>query len=149
MVSCNLRETPTPPRRILDETQSSTIARSKEASLSTRLCELMNRPAASSRAHVVVERRPGDVPVLPWTKSHRIPSTNLGNLTDPPPPNQYPRSRASILPLGDKLQWHIKKQISLDLKNGEKTKLPIWRINKEHVDFNSKTSPWRLQRVWE
>jgi hypothetical protein len=35
----------------------------------------MNRPAASSEAHVAVARRPGDVPVLSWTKIRRLPST--------------------------------------------------------------------------
>jgi hypothetical protein len=39
----------------------------------------MNRRATSSETHVAVARRPGDVPVLHWTKSHRIPSTKSGN----------------------------------------------------------------------
>jgi hypothetical protein len=39
----------------------------------------MNRHAASSEAHVAVARRPGDVPVLHWTKNHRIPLTKSGN----------------------------------------------------------------------
>jgi hypothetical protein len=33
----------------------------------------------SSDAHIAVARRPGDVPVLSWTKIHRIPSTESRN----------------------------------------------------------------------
>jgi hypothetical protein len=35
----------------------------------------MNKPTASSEAHVVVARRPGNVPVLSWTNICRLPST--------------------------------------------------------------------------
>jgi hypothetical protein len=44
-----------------------------------RLYESMNRPAASSEAHVVVARRPGDVSVLSWAKIRRISSTKSRN----------------------------------------------------------------------
>jgi hypothetical protein len=36
----------------------------------------MNRPAASSEPHVDVARRPGDVPVLSWTKSEKNDKSN-------------------------------------------------------------------------
>jgi hypothetical protein len=56
----------------------------------------MNRPAARSKAHVVMARRPGDVPVLTWTKNRLLPSTKLE--ADPPPPDQHPCSREPTLP---------------------------------------------------
>jgi hypothetical protein len=76
----------------------STIARSKEALLSTRFCGPMNRSAASSDTHVAVACRTY-VPVLSWTKIHHISSMNRGITTDPPPSDQHPRSRASTLPM--------------------------------------------------
>jgi hypothetical protein len=90
----------------------------------------MNRPAASSKAHVDVARRPGDIPVLSWTKIRCIPSTkprkNDKSTTSGPASllqsiHLAPAPNAIVD--NDKRRRHVEKQISPDLKNGEKTKL--------------------------
>jgi hypothetical protein len=48
----------------------------------------------------------------------------------------------------DKHRRHVKKQISPDLKSGEKTKLSTRQIDK-HVANNSETPPCRLPPVWD
>jgi hypothetical protein len=112
--------------------RASTIARSEEAPSPTRLCESINKPAARSEAHITVARRPGNIPVLSWTKNRRIPSTKLGK--DDRSTTSGPTSSLQSIHLGPapsaivdiyKRQRHVEKQISLDLKNNEKTKLSI------------------------
>jgi hypothetical protein len=92
----------------------------------------MNRPVACSKTHVTVARRPGDIPVLHWTKNHRIPPMKLGNndrsTTSGPTSllhSIYLAPAPNIAVDNDKHQRHVEKQISPDLMNGEKTTLPI------------------------
>jgi hypothetical protein len=79
----------------------------------------MNKPAASSEAHVAVARRPGDVPVLPWTKNHRIPPMKSGNndrSTTSGPTSLLQSTHLAPAPSAaaenDGRQRHIEKQIS-------------------------------------
>jgi hypothetical protein len=86
----------------------------------------MNRPAARSKALIVVARRPGDVPVLSWTKIHGVPSIKSeknGRSTASEPTSSLQRNH--LASASSEGQRHTEKQISPDLKNGEKTKLPI------------------------
>jgi hypothetical protein len=97
-----------------------------------RLYESMNRPAASSEAHVAVASRPGDMLVLSWTKIHRIPPKKLGKndrSTTSGPTSSLQCIRLAPAPSvaveNDNRQRHVEKQISLDRKNSEKTKPSI------------------------
>jgi hypothetical protein len=97
-----------------------------------RLYESMNRSAASSEAHIAVARRPGDILVLSWTKIHLIPPKKSGKndrSTTSGPTSSLQCIRlipaSSVAVENDNRQRHVEKQISLDLKNIEKTKLSI------------------------
>lgn len=88
----------------------------------------MNRPAASSKAHVTLARRPGDVPVLPWSKIRRIPSTRLGenDRSTTIGPNYYLQSIGLALAANAAANSNIhhrqiERLILPDLKNGERT----------------------------
>jgi hypothetical protein len=88
----------------------------------------MNRPAARSEPHVDVARRPGDVPVLSWTKICHLPSTkpekNDKSTTSGPTyllQKKHLAPTASIDADNHERQRHTEKLISLDLKNSEKT----------------------------
>jgi hypothetical protein len=92
----------------------------------------MKRLAASSEAHIPVARRPGNIPVLSWTKKRRIPSTK--SRKDGIPTTSGPTSSLQSIHLAsapsavadnDKHWRHVEKQISPDQKNGEKTKMSI------------------------
>jgi hypothetical protein len=92
----------------------------------------MNRPAARSEAHVIVACRPGDVPVLSWTKIRHLSSTKSeknGKSTTSGP--TFLLQKNHLVPAAngvvdnDERQRHNEKPISPDLKNGEKTKLTI------------------------
>jgi hypothetical protein len=97
-----------------------------------RLCESINRPIARSETHVDVARRPGDVPVLSWTKICRLPSTKsekndksiTSGLTSFLQKNHIASAACAIVDNHER-QRHTEKLISPDLKTGEKTKLPI------------------------
>jgi hypothetical protein len=97
-----------------------------------RLYESMNWPAASSEAYVTVARRPGNIPVLSWTKIHRIPPKKSGKndrSTTSGPTSSLQCIRLaptlSVVVENDNSHRYVEKQISLDLKNSEKTKLSI------------------------
>ena len=78
-------------------------------------------------------RRPGDVPVLSWTKICRLPSTKSerkdGSTTFGPAfslqKNHLALAISVVVANNHECQRHNEKLISLDLKNDEKTKLPI------------------------
>jgi hypothetical protein len=92
----------------------------------------MNRPAARSKAHVDVARRPGNVPVLSWTKICRLPSTksekNDKSTTFRPTSllqkNHLAPVASAVADNHGRLR-HTEKLISPDPKTGEKTKLSI------------------------
>jgi hypothetical protein len=92
----------------------------------------MNRLVARSEAHVAVARQPGNVPVLSWTKICRLPSTkseknNESTTSGPTSSLQKNHLTPAANAIADKheRQRHIEKMISLDMKNSEKTTLPI------------------------
>jgi hypothetical protein len=96
-----------------------------------RLCESMNMHAASIKAHVVLAHRSGDVTVLSWTKICHIPSMKSRNndkSTTSGPASLLESIHLAPVPSAvmenDKHQRHVEKQISPDLKSGEKTKPP-------------------------
>jgi hypothetical protein len=86
----------------------------------------MNMSAARSKALFAVARRSRDVPVLSWTKIRCLPSTkfekNDRSTTSGP---TFSLQRNHLVSAASEGQRHTKKQISPDLKNGQKTKLPI------------------------
>ena len=89
-------------------------------------------PDARNKAHVVVAPRSGNVPVLSRTKIRRLPSTKSeknDRSTTSGPISSLQRNHlapaASVIADNDERQRHIEKQISPDLKNSEKTKMPI------------------------
>jgi hypothetical protein len=64
--------------------------------------------------------------MLSWTKIHRLPSTKSeknDKSTTFRPTSLLQRNH--LAPAASKGQRHTEKQISPDLKNGDKTKLPI------------------------
>jgi hypothetical protein len=86
----------------------------------------MNRPAARNKAHVAVAYRLGDIPVLSWTKICCLLSTKSeknDRSTTSGPISSLQRNH--LTPAASEGQRYIEKLILLDLKNGEKTKLPI------------------------
>jgi hypothetical protein len=126
-----------------------TIGRSNETTSPTRLCGLMNRHAECSEIHIVVARQPGDVPVLFWTKIHRHPSTKsektcrstISRPTTTLLQRNHLAPAASVIVDNNEHERHTKKLISPDLKNGEKTSLPI-----QGIDQHILTSTLRLRR---
>jgi hypothetical protein len=115
----------------------------------------MNRPAASSDAHVVMVSRLGDVLVLSWTKIRRILSIKLGKMTDPPPLNQHPRSWASTSPRPSAPHW-----ITTNTNDTPRTEFARSKERREdqvvdrrdrqaHIAINSEMPPWRSPLVWE
>jgi hypothetical protein len=117
------RPTPEPPGHTLEETRASTIVRSKKSPSLLRLYESMNRPAARSKAYVVVERRPRMFPCC----FDQDPSPPIGEArenADPLSLGQHPHLEKPP-PNTNKGQRHIEKQILLDQKNGKKTRLSI------------------------
>jgi hypothetical protein len=58
----------------------------------------MNMPTTCSDAHVIVARRPRDVPVLSWTKICSLPSTKSEKNDKTTTSNQHPRSRRITSP---------------------------------------------------
>jgi hypothetical protein len=78
----------------------------------------MNKPAASSEAHVVVARRPENVAVLSWTKNRRILLTKSGKgdrSTTSGPTSSLQSIHLAPTPSAivdnDKCQQHVEKQI--------------------------------------
>ena len=106
--------------------EPSSLPGSKETPSSTRLCESMNRPAASSETHVAVTRRSGDVPVLVWTQTCRMPSAksrkNIRSTTFELP-SSLQSIRLVLAAISSASKNNPKKLISLDLKKDERTKL--------------------------
>jgi hypothetical protein len=92
----------------------------------------MNRHAASSEAHGVAARRPGDVPMFSWTKIRHLSSmksekNDISTISEPTSSLQknHLTPAAGIIADSNKRQRHTEKLISPDLKNDEKTKLSI------------------------